>query len=234
MLAPLPALADGTDPGWPGSVLHIAVTGPRVAHKRLTITVTGTNAAQDIAILYGLRVVVVDRSLSPCQRSYANEQVIAEDNPGQARQLTGLSLSEGLAGQFKISVPFTPGGRGSVVICAYTLSTTNEAGYADVAWASEAVTLTAKAPPKPTVVSRPRVTRSGNRLRCSRGRWSGNPTSYAYRWKVIHKAGTVGRGPTLSPTRKLRGRTVECLVTANNSAGRATATSLPFTKTWSV
>jgi len=31
MLAPAPALADGTDPGWHGSVLHVSIAGPRVA-----------------------------------------------------------------------------------------------------------------------------------------------------------------------------------------------------------
>jgi hypothetical protein len=45
---------------------------------------------------------------------------------------------------------------------------------------------------------------------------------------VILKSGTAGGRPSLSLTRKLRGRAVECSVTATNSGGSATANSRPF------
>jgi hypothetical protein len=45
---------------------------------------------------------------------------------------------------------------------------------------------------------------------------------------VVHKAGVAGRKPSLMVTRKFRGHKVECSVTAENSAGSATATSPPF------
>ena len=69
------------------------------------------------------------------------------------------------------------------------------------------------------------MTLSGGRLRCSPGTWTGNPTSYRYRWLVLHKAGVAGRQTSLALTRSLRGHAVECSVTATNEAGSTTATS---------
>ena len=67
------------------------------------------------------------------------------------------------------------------------------------------------------------VTRSGRRLVCQRGRWTGATGGYAYRWSAGRK-----RGRTLRITRGLRGRTVRCIVTASNAAGDTTAASPPL------
>jgi hypothetical protein len=81
---------------------------------------------------------------------------------------------------------------------------------------------------KPAVKRRPRVTRARGRLLCSQGSWSQSPTTYRYRWLVLHKAGTAAQGSSLTLSQTLRERTIECSVTAENSLGSATATSLPF------
>ena len=67
--------------------------------------------------------------------------------------------------------------------------------------------------------------RSGGRLVCSRGKWSGAPARFSYRWTVDgrRKAGAAKR--TLRVTRKLRGRSIRCGVTATNAAGSTTAVS---------
>jgi hypothetical protein len=109
-----------------------------------------------------------------------------------------------------------------------TASNAHGAGKPAVSAPTGVVTITRKPKPRPAATSPPRVTRSGNRLHCLRGSWSGAPTSYAYLWRLIHKSGAIGRGATLIVTRQLHGRAVTCTVTATNSAGSATGTSLPF------
>jgi hypothetical protein len=212
------------DAAYPGSVLHVTTTGPLVANKPLTIVATGTNAPFGTPIDYGLKLILIDPTIlpGPCQQSFNTEDTTWENNPQAGRLLTFESLNEGLSGPFTISLPITPGGSGPLLICAYTVLVTD-----DAAWASTQVTIAAAAV-RPTVAKRPRVTRSGDRLTCSRGRWSGNPTSYAYEWLVVHRAGAAGRRSGLTVTSRLRGRTVQCAVTVRNSAGSATATSPPF------
>jgi hypothetical protein len=223
-LAASPAFADGTDPAYPGSTLHVTTTGPLVAHQPLTIVATGTNAPFDTPIDYGLRLFAIDHKLLPipCAQGFSMEETIWEDNPQAGRLLTFANLNEGLSGPFTISLPITLAGGGDLLICAYSVLVTD-----DAAWASDEVTVAASAT-KPNSTKRPRVTRSGGRLRCSPGTWSGNPTSYAYRWLVPGTSAPAGRGPSLTVTRKLRGHTVDCSVTASNSSGSATAKSLPF------
>lgn len=83
-------------------------------------------------------------------------------------------------------------------------------------------------PLRPGVIARPRVTRHGKLLVCSRGCWSGRPASYRYRWVVTHESRSPSRTNKLVVKRKMRGQQAECLVTATNSRGRAPATSLPI------
>jgi hypothetical protein len=202
----------------------VTTTGPLVARQPLTIVATGTNAPFDTPIDYGLRLFAIDHKLLPipCAQGFSMEETIWEDNSQAGRLLTFEDLNEGLSGSFTISLPITLAGGGDLLICAYSVFVTD-----DVAWASDEVTVAASGT-KPQSSARPRVTRSGGRLRCSPGSWSGSPTSYAYRWLVSGKAGTAGRGSSLSLTRKLRGHAVACSVTASNSTGSATAKSLPF------
>lgn len=226
------ALADGTDPAFPGSVLHVSVEGPLVAHGHVKVIATGTNAPQSTPILYGLTVYAIDHKQLPvpCSQSSQIEGTTVADSPPQvAVDLTPVARVEGLSGPFKVSVPFTFGTSGDVLFCAYSLSSANFLlGGADAAWASTQVTTSATGSRAPVASKPPRITRSGNRLRCSRGSWSGRPASYRYRWVVVHKAAVPGRRSSLAVTPNLRRRTVKCSVTARNSAGTATATSRPF------
>jgi len=215
------ARAEGTDPAYPGSVLHVTTTGPRVANKVLTIVATGTNAPFGTPIDYGLRVLLIDPTLlpGPCKQSFNAEETDWENNPQDGRLLTFADLNEGLSGPFTITLPITPGGPGRLLICAYTVLVTD-----DAAWASTEVTIASK----PIATARPRIARSGNRLACSRGTWLGSPTSYAYRWSFVHGGRTLGRRGTLTVSNDLRRHTVQCAVTARNSIGRATVSSLPY------
>jgi hypothetical protein len=99
-LAASPALADGADPAYPGSTLHVTTTGPLVARQPLTIVATGTNAPFDTPIDYGLRLFAIDHKLLtiPCAQGFSMEETIWEDNSQAGRLLTFEDLSEGLSG----------------------------------------------------------------------------------------------------------------------------------------
>ncbi len=81
---------------------------------------------------------------------------------------------------------------------------------------------------RPANKKKPRITRLGKKLTCSRGTWSNHPTRYTYHWKGTGKVKRgIGR-QTLTVTRGLRGHQLQCSVTAINSGGRSTATSPRF------
>ena len=81
---------------------------------------------------------------------------------------------------------------------------------------------------KPANTTKPRVTRSGNRLRCTTGTWANSPTGFAYHWLVGGKTKAGARSATLTVTHLFRGHKVQCGVKASNSAGSASALSAPF------
>ncbi len=222
-----PALADGTDPGYPGSVLHVAVSGPLGPGQVLTITGTGTNALANpslgVPISYGLDVFAVDASrLSACDQS-ENAELTDVTNTGAGRLLTFESLNEGPSGPFSIPLKFTPGGPGHLLVCAYTVYVTD-----DAAWASTEVQIPPR-PSKPANTRLPRVTIVHNQLRCSQGTWSGNPRSFRYRWLVAHKPSRLPRRARVLLPRGLRGHRVQCVVTASSPAGASTVTSRAVT-----
>jgi hypothetical protein len=226
------ARADGTDPAYPGSSVHVKVTGPRQQGKTLTIVATGTNAPDSLPvhISYGLEVILVDPSIlkGPCRVSYEAELTDIDNNPKGGRLLTFDQLNEGDDGAFQIPLRFTPGGFGPLLVCVYSMYITDDAAYGS--------TEVQIAPPKghghggakPHNTGRPRIERSGARLTCTRGRWTGHPTSYRYRWRVGSGGFTAGRGAHMSIPGKLHGRTIACQVTASNAAGHASRTSKPF------
>ena len=78
---------------------------------------------------------------------------------------------------------------------------------------------------KPASVRRPQVTRTARALTCNPGRWSNDATTFAYSWLVNGKPKTGATGKKLGVTRALRGRKVQCSVTASNAAGGTTAVS---------
>jgi hypothetical protein len=229
-----PALADdGTNPSYPGSTIHITVK--QIAATEALVTATGTNVpltleGQPTLNDFELQLFEDNETLLPfpCYQDYGDELNTAVNNDRAVIDLTQGTVSEGDGGPFTISMPVPLYATGPVRFCAY-----NSDNFTDTtAWSTADITVAASsqsANAKPAVSTRPRVTRSGSRLRCSPGRWSGNPASYQYRWVVVHKAGVAGRKATLTVTRKLSGHDVECTVTAHNSVGSATATSLPVT-----
>lgn len=226
LLAAVPAHADGTDPDYPGSTLHVSVTGTLQADHAINIVATGGNVAQTAlggpALDFGLDLFAIDPAIlpGPCDQSENSELTAVINVPNGGRLLTYENLNEGSAGPFDITTPFEPGGSGTLQVCAYSVYVTD-----DAAWAQTDVKISpAERAPRATV--RPRVRRSGQALICSRGTWSGSPTGFTYRWRVGHgREGAAHRSPRLHVTSPLHGRTVSCSVTATNAAGSGHATS---------
>jgi hypothetical protein len=245
LLAASPARADGTDPAYPGSVVHVSVSGPLQAGKVLTITAAGTNAADNqlgVPISYGLELIVVDPEIlkGPCEVSEEKEISDITDVPNSGQLLNFSDLNEGPSGAFKITQPYEPGGFGPLLVCAYSKFVTDDAAYGST---EVRIAPAAKgkgkakgngggshsATARPKSVARPIVTRSHGRLRCSRGRWSNRPTQFTYRWKLGSGAfGSARTSSRLTLPAHSRARTVVCSVTASNAKGSARATSTPF------
>ena len=119
-LASQAALADGTNPAFPGSALHVSIEGPLFTHAHVNVVATGANAPQSDPILYGLMVFAIDHKQLPvpCSQSSQIEETTADNDPPAAVDLTPLPGIEGLSGPFTISVPLTLGGPGDLLICA--------------------------------------------------------------------------------------------------------------------
>jgi hypothetical protein len=233
-----PALADGTAPAYPGSVVHVSVSGPLQAGKVLTITATGANTAQTAlggpALDFGLDLIVVDPQIlkGPCEVSEQKELTDITNVPDGGRLLNFDDLNEGSSGPFRISQPYEPAGFGPLLVCAYSKYVTDDAAYASTQVqikpadkpAPPRVSPRPSAPPRS--LARPMVRLSHGRLTCTRGRWSNRPTQFTYRWKIgrgrFGSARTKGR-VALSAHRQ--GKAIVCSVTASNARGSARATS---------
>lgn len=77
-------------------------------------------------------------------------------------------------------------------------------------------------PVAPVNVDVPHVSQSGATLTCTLGNWTGEPTSYAFQWKLnAVNAGTNSN--TLAVTGPMVGETATCVVTATNAHGSTPA-----------
>lgn len=254
--------------------MHVTTTGSAVANKPLTIEATGSNEQPENALTpidYGLDLVVFDYGQLPIQCPVSESAAVTTsyDNPEAGQLLTYDQLNEGLSGPFDITLPFTPQGSGTLLVCAYTVYFTDDAAYAstmvNVTPASTpppttstpapttttppptTSTTTPTTPPttttpsthttpshtaKPKAVKHPRIIRHGRHASCSRGTWSGKPTSYAYRWRIDAAHGrlgpTVGRRASVTLSKALRKDLLVCTVTARNKVGSTSVNTAPL------
>ena len=74
----------------------------------------------------------------------------------------------------------------------------------------------------PANVDVPHVQQAGDTLTCTMGNWDGEPTSYAYQWKI--GAANVGTDAnTYAVTAADAGKTATCVVSATNALGTTQA-----------
>jgi len=216
--------------------LNLAAPSSANAGQPVVIQATGANPPDDFFSSW-LDVAALPASVvGACPAGYLNASQIASSTSAQGGDNVGTALREDVdsAGSFSMPLVWTPSTPGRFLICGYT----NDGATATLTTSSLTMTVQGGSPPsgpgpvgqqppagvvKPANVAKPHVSRSGRRLTCSRGSWSGGPNSFAYRW--LAKGRRIGSGARLAVTRRLRGRSVQCAVTASNAAGAATAVS---------
>ena len=159
-----------------------------------------------------------------------------------------VGLWQGPGQSFSVPFKIVPDRAGPMLVCAYsvwsfgdtaavapplTVEVAAAAGSAPApAPGNSAPTVNSAPNPGPTArpadTTKPHVTRSGKKLTCNPGTWSGNPTGYAYGWLLNGHRQNGAHSRTLAVSHKLRGHKVQCSVTASNAGGQVTAVSSPF------
>jgi hypothetical protein len=216
-----------------GQTHTLNLSGPSTAAVGQTIIIqaSGSNEQEPIVDFSSyLTVVAIPTSvLSACPTDYSSAKQVAQSTSAQGGEVLDQfhREEEDAAGNFSMPVAYTPRTPGRFLICGYT----DDAATTTLATASLTLTVGGSAgsgpnpAAEPASVKRPRVRRSRKKLVCQRGSWSNNPSRYSYGWLVNGKRKRGARGRTLRVTRKLRGRKVQCRVTAHNAAGATAALS---------
>ena len=197
-----------------------------------------------------IELVAIPTSTVPvCPYGAQDGAQIAANSGGKIIDIA-LKPNSDAAGNFANTAAYTPPAMGKILICGYMY---NEQGdtltkSADLAvdvssagpgpapppaapaggtGAGPAATPSAPAPTtaKPSNVERPRVSRSGATLTCKPGTWANDPDGYAFGWRVDGAAKRGATGRKLALKGRLRGRKVQCSVTASNAGGTITAVS---------
>jgi hypothetical protein len=221
--AAAPALGQGT------YTLTLSAPPTATVGQTTIIQASGSNPPDDFFSSW-LDVSAIPTSvLSACPAGYLNASQVAGSAVAQGGEVVANGQREEVdaAGNFSMPVGYAPRLAGRFLICGYT----NDGATGTLATASliinvEAASGSGTAPlAAPANVARPRVRRSGRTLVCERGSWSNDPRRYSYAWLVDGERRRGARLRTLRVTRGLRGRRVQCSVTASNAAGAATAIS---------
>ena len=202
------------------------------------ITGSGTDPTDEGALYLEIDAIPASFTTT-CPSGYLNGGQIAASSGGS---FVAFDEPEDFnsSGQFSNPNAYTAKTAGSVLFCGYT-----DDGAGDtLASASEIVNFQnsgtgtggggggggggGQTTVKPADTGKPRVTRSGNQLRCTQGTWVNSPTEFAYHWVIAGKTKPGATRSKLTVIHALRGRSVRCGVKATNSAGSASALSAPF------
>ena len=220
--------AGATGPTYPGETLTVAQSAPAVVGLETGFVASGQQAdIEDYPLGFDFAAFVKDASVDPtCSPSYTEEQADSLSDPTE-QPLTAPTLFQGTDPTFSLSLKVNFARPGTFLVCAYS-------EYLEDTAAATSVTVRVTGGiipppiPKPANTRRPTVTRSGERLTCRPGVWSGAPTGYAYAWFVSGRAKTGAHARTLRISRVLRGHRLQCGVTASNATGRTTARSKSY------
>jgi hypothetical protein len=218
--------------------LNLSAPPTAVVGQPMIIQATGANPADDFFFSW-LDVDAIPTSvLSTCPSGYLNASQVASSTFAEGGENLATALREDVdsAGSFSMPIAYTPRTPGRFLICAYT----NDGASYTLATAALIVNVQGAGTPAPTPsptspapqliekpanIEKPRVRRFGRKLICNRGRWSNSPSRYSYGWLVNGKAKKGASSQTLRLKRRLRGRAVQCTVTAHNAAGVTKAAS---------
>jgi len=217
-LVSAPALADAF-------TLNLSLASSGTVNTPIVVTATGNDPTGGGALY--LEIDAIPTTLvTSCPTGYLNGSELAASTSMGQHVAFDQPEDFDASGNFSNVNAFTPNAVGQYLLCGYT----DDGATDTLATASMTTNVTASAPiaSKPVNTAKPRVTRAGNTLSCSTGRWANDPKKYSYRWLVAGMVKPGAHGRTLGSAHKLRGHTVQCSVTASNSAGSTTATSTAF------
>jgi hypothetical protein len=219
LIAAAPAAASS------GETLSLRLAGPAVAGGVTDFVASGVDSDESIGG-YNLDVFAKPKALDPtCAPTDDGEQQSwMADMSHEFHPVVGLVETID-PGSFSLTFKDNFPQPGTQLLCAYTV------GMGTAATASLTVDVKpagggggATPAARPSVLRRPRVVRSGRRLVCRRGSWSG-ATRFSYRWLVSGHVRAHAHGRRLRITRAIRARAVMCAVRGSNAAGATTALS---------
>ena len=233
----LVALGVGAAPALAGTyTLNLSAPPASGVGQPIIIQATGSNPPADFFFSWLAIHAIPTSVLSACPADQNNAFQIASSTSAQGGEVVTNHQREDVdaAGNFSMPVLHTPRKPGRFLLCGYT----DDAAASTLATALLVMNVEGASAPgptpapaptaKPVSVEKPRVRRSGKKLVCKRGTWSNKPSRYSYRWLVNGNRKRGASGRKLGVTRKLRGRKVQCRVTAYNAAGATTALSRPL------
>lgn len=206
----------------------LSVAGPATGTVNQPVVFTAEGVLADYYVDRWLEVYALPTAVvSSCPASVMNAPTVASGSSPIGGELVATSVHAGNAQPYSVQIVWSPRMAGTYLVCTYL----NHAIYTDVLH-QHTITVSQGGIVEPPVtvsvpgkLTAPRLVSRGRRLACSPGSWSGNPTSFSYRWKVGNKVKPGATAPTLRVTRALRGKRVSCGVVAANAAGSATAWS---------
>lgn len=202
----------------------LTLTGPAVATVGTPIVLQGAGTVSDDPSVFLNRYVnayALPAGLVPaCPPSFQNAIQLKDASAGQGGQTVALAVQ--VDGAFQIPIGFTSTTAGRFLVCGYL----NDGVETD-AVAAHAVTVAAATTSKPRNVRPPKVARAGRTLTCARGTWQ-RATRFTYAWRVNGRTRVGATKRTLRVSAALEGRSVRCVVTARNTAGRTVKASAPL------
>jgi hypothetical protein len=205
----------------------LTLSGPTTATvgKSAIMQASGSNPPEDFFSSW-LDVSAIPTSvLATCPDDYLAASQVARSASSDGGDVVVTAQRENVdaAGNFSLPFGYTPTKAGRFLLCGYT----NDGATYTLARASMTVDVSGGSTgvAKPANVTKPKLTRSGGQLVCSRGRWSNRPSRFSYSWFVDGKRKKGATGRRLAITRNLRNHAVLCKVTASNAGGSKTAAS---------
>jgi hypothetical protein len=225
-----PAGADGN-----GYTLQLSAPSNPPAGQPFVITASGVSPPAG-GVVY-LDIYEIPASLTTtCPAGYLDAGQLAGGSGGNDVAFYDRETTDA-SGNFSMPVAFTPSKPGGYLFCGYTDDEATDT-LAAATLLENAVSPGSggggqggqgQGAVKPANTAKPRVIRSGNQLRCTRGSWANAPTHFAYHWVVSGKTKAGATSSKLTITHGVHGHKVQCGVKASNAAGSSSALSASLT-----
>jgi hypothetical protein len=219
-----------------GADYNLSITGPSSATvgQPIVFQATGSNPATDFFSSWLDVYAIPASAVGTCPAGYLTASQLANTTGGET--ITNAQREDAdSAGQFSMPFGYSPARSGRMLICGYT----NDGATGTLATSFSSLDVQSSGSgggggggggnspvlAKPANTAKPSLKRKGKKLVCRPGGWAGSPDGYAYGWRVNGKKKSGAHGQKLKISRGLRGRSVQCQVTAFNDAGATTAIS---------